>query len=220
MLSGDFVADTPFNCPSDYFCRSVWKCRSHCTDKSRCTFFIRYSFQTVKQHIIFDIIRCIHPRIACRINSRLLVQVINLQTRIICKHNTVAGNFCNLRRLDQCIFFKRASIFHNIHINTSFFHRLDWHSKVRKDHADLFHFILITCCKYNLWFHIRFPPLFLLFWWFRSQKLIKIRLQHSIVNLSVLVRFSAKILFCILIACNHICRPAVQVAEAVTKLSI
>src|SRR5699024_12123673 len=51
-------------------------------------------------------------------------------------------------------------------------------------------------------------------------KLVKVGLDHSIVNLAVLIRLSSKPPLCVLIACDHIGRPVFQPAEALSKILI
>ena len=126
------------------------------TYKPRGTFFLRHALQTIQQHLIFNIIGSIFSSITCRINSRLLIQIINFQSGIICQHNiiTMCSNcFC----LNQCIFLKCCSILDNVHINSGFFHGKDLPSKISQNLMDLSHFIFIACRKNNSLFHTACP---------------------------------------------------------------
>ena len=103
---------------------------------------------------------CILAHITRRIDSWLLIQIINLKPRVICKYNfAITGKLADGSRLDHCVFLKGFAIFHNISLNPGFFHRYHFCIQICQDFTDFFHFICISCCKNNF-FHDMVPSFF------------------------------------------------------------
>ena len=156
MFSCNLISDHSFDRTTNSFYCTIRKCRRNGTDKPCGTLFIRHSFKPVQKHLILDIIGSINSRISGRINSRLLIQIINLKPGIICQNNIIRQVLCDCLCLNLCVFLKCGSILYDININSSFFHRIDRHSQISQDHMDLFHLILISGCKNNSLFHLLF----------------------------------------------------------------
>ena len=137
--------------------------REHCrhrTDESGGPFLIRHALQTVEEYAVFHIIGGILPCKPGGIDSRRLVQIINLKPGIIGKHDIACQDSGHGSCLDLRVLLKAHSVFHDLHIHSRFFHGKDLHPQISQDHADLFHFIFISCGKYNSSFHFSVPSVF------------------------------------------------------------
>ena len=67
------------------------------------------------------------------------------------KRLTETGNYAD-RSLNDCIFFKCCSIFHDVNIYSGFFHRKNLVIQISENFPDFLHFSFISCGKYQFLF--------------------------------------------------------------------
>ena len=152
------VADAAFHGSTDCLSSAIRESCRNSTYKTCGTFLIGYTFQTLDQVCVFNMIRSILTHIACGIDSRLFVQIVDLQTGIICQ-NDLAGHFTDCFCLDHGIFFKAFSVFINIRMDPGILQGKDLQRRIRKYPSDFLHFILISGSKNDL-FHSLILPFF------------------------------------------------------------
>ena len=152
-----FISDPPFNGSS---CGKFSAVREHCcngTDESGSTLFLRHSFQSLDQICIFYGIRRILSQISGRIDSRFLIQGIDLQSGVIRNHD-IFRKSSHRTGLDQCILFVGLTVFFNICFNARIFHGYDFQTGILHDHADFFDFSGIAGREYDSSLHINSLP--------------------------------------------------------------
>ena len=143
------MSDNPFHCSSCGKMSSVRKYSRHCTYKTSRSVFVFYPRKAINNRLIFDIIRCIMSHVSCRIYTRLFIQIIYFQSRIICNRKFPC-QFHDRFRFNQCVFFKCRIIFFNINVNSGFFHGYNLNLHIFADFFHFFNFPLIIRCKNNL----------------------------------------------------------------------
>ena len=147
------IADDAFHCPPALQNLSIRQSTGYGTDEAGSPLFIRNACKLVYQSFIFYIIRRILTHKSCRINPRCSVQIIYLQSGVIC-HNDFSCHFHNSFCFDGGIFCKAFPVFFNISRYACFFHRKDRHAQIFQYHADFPHFSFISRCKDYSFFHL------------------------------------------------------------------
>ena len=90
--------------------------------------------------------------VAGRIDTRFFIQVIDFQTGVISKYD-LSGKVTDSRCLDDCIFFKRTSVFFNISCDSGILQGKKLDIQITENFADLLHFSFIAGGK-NYFFHL------------------------------------------------------------------
>ena len=99
--------------------------------------------------LIFNMIWRVDAKISCRIYSRCFIQIIYLQTGIICEHH-FTGQVADRSCFNDCIFFKCFSVLDDLYILKLFvFQRRKCDVFIAKYLTNLFHLAFISCCYDN-----------------------------------------------------------------------